>query len=207
MKKLIFFFTFLLSASLFSQDITGTWNGILDVPGMQLRMLVNISQSETGYTGTMDSPDQGAKDIPISDIVFTNNSLSFSVPAAGVTYKGTFENETIKGTFSQAGSSLPLNLSRGTGINRPQEPQAPFSYHSENVTFKNDKAGITLSGTLTLPKKEGNFPAVILISGSGPQNRDEEISGHKPFFGATIPPSLCPKSPISLLFISFLDLR
>ncbi len=181
MKKLILLLTILLSATVFSQDITGTWSGPLDVQGMQLRMLIKITQNETGYTGTLDSPDQGAKDIPVSDIVFKDNILTFAVPAAGVQYKGTLENETIKGTFSQGGTNLPLNFSRGTGVKRPQEPQPPFTYHSENVTFKNDKAGITLSGTLTLPKTEGNFPAVILISGSGPHNRDEEIAGHKPF--------------------------
>ncbi len=181
MKKIIILITFFITTSLFSQDITGTWNGLLDIQGIQLRLLINISQNETGYTATMDSPDQGAKDIPVSDIAFKDNILSFSVSVAGVQYKGTLENDIIKGTFSQRGINIPLDLSRGSGINRPQEPKAPFPYYSEEVTFKNEKAGITLAGTLTLPEKDGNFPAVILISGSGPQNRDEEILSHKPF--------------------------
>ncbi|KGO84323.1 hypothetical protein Q763_00835 [Flavobacterium beibuense F44-8] len=182
MKKLFTLIILMATTFAIAQDITGTWNGKLEFQGVQLRMVVNISQNEAGeYNGTMDSPDQGAKGIPLSNITFSNNSLAFSVPAAGVQYKGDFKDGNINGTFSQAGSSLPLNLSKGLGVNRPQEPKAPFPYQSEDITFKNEKDGITLAGTLTLPEKTGNYPAVILISGSGPSNRNEEIADHKPF--------------------------
>src|SRR5690606_29142835 len=182
MKKLFTLIILMATTFAIAQDITGTWNGKLEFQGVQLRMVVNISQNEAGeYNGTMDSPDQGAKGIPLSNITFSNNSLAFSVPAAGVQYKRDLKDGIITGTFSQAGTSLPLNLSKGLGVNRPQEPKAPFPYYSEDITFKNEKEGITLAGTLTLPEKTGNYPAVILISGSGPSNRNEEIADHKPF--------------------------
>lgn len=181
MKKILTLVTLFVATYMFSQDITGTWNGKLEFQGIQMRMLIHITQNDSGYTATMDSPDQGAKDIPVGNITFTDNILDFNIPAAGVQYKGTYKDDIIEGTFSQGGANIPLAFKRGTGIKRPQEPKEPFSYYTEDVTFKNEKAGINLSGTLTLPKKEGNFPAVILISGSGAQDRNEEISGHKPF--------------------------
>ena len=94
-----------------------------------------------------------------------------------------YKDNAFTGIFKQAGHAIPLDLLKGEpqAIKRPQEPAKPYSYYSEEVTFKNKEAGILLAGTLTLPKKEGNYPAVILISGSGPQNRDEELFGHKPF--------------------------
>lgn len=182
MKKLFTLIILMATTCAIAQDITGTWNGKLEFQGIQLRLVVNIAQNEAGvYSGTMDSPDQGAKGIPLGNINFTDNSLTFSVPAAGVQYKGNLKDGIITGTYSQAGTSLPLNLSKGLGVNRPQEPKVPFPYHSENITFKNEKAGITLAGTLTIPEKTGNYPAVILISGSGPSDRNEEIADHKPF--------------------------
>src|SRR6185436_2762106 len=84
----------------------------------------------------------------------------------------------------QGGQSFPLNLSKGKiaeTLLRPQEPIKPYSYYEEEVSFENKEASVRLAGTLTLPKKEGLFQVVILISGSGPQNRDEELMGHKPF--------------------------
>ena len=176
----------LFSASLFAQDITGKWHGSLVVPGAKLRLVVNISQGLNGYTATMDSPDEGSKGIPIDKVDFTANTLTFSIKAAGISYTGKYESGIIKGTFTQGNYILPLDLSRNEAsaapaLKRPQEPKAPFPYYTEDVTFKNEKAGITLGGTLSLPKKEGNYPIVILITGSGSQNRDEEILGHKPF--------------------------
>lgn len=185
MKKLFLLTLMLFSASLFAQDITGKWQGAITVPNGKLKLILNITTGAGGYTATMDSPDQGAKDIPVSKIGFADNTLTFSVTDAGISYKGTLENGIIKGTFNQGAYALPLDLSRGeiieTKSKRPQEPKAPFPYYTEEVTFKNEKAGITLGGTLTLPKKEGNYPVVILITGSGAQNRDEEIMEHKPF--------------------------
>jgi uncharacterized protein len=168
------------------QNITGQWNGILKVQGTQLRIVFNVSKAENGYTSTMDSPDQGAKGISVTSISFENATLKLVVSNLGIEYQGTLGNDNIiLGNFKQAGMSFPLNLSKGTTESakfvRPQEPKKPYPYYDEDVTFENTKAGIKLAGTLTLPKKEGLYPAVILISGSGPQNRNEELMGHKPF--------------------------
>ncbi|PZR19229.1 MAG: alpha/beta hydrolase [Flavobacterium psychrophilum] len=185
MKKSLLLLMMLFSASLFAQDITGKWQGNLVVPGGKLRLVLNIAAGVGGYTATMDSPDQGAKDMPIDKIAFTDNTLTFSIAAAGINYKGKLENGIIKGTFNQGTYALALDLSKGEIIEvkakRPQEPKAPFPYYMEDVTFKNEKAGITLGGTLTLPKKDGVYPVVILISGSGAQDRNSELMEHKPF--------------------------
>ncbi|QEE49492.1 alpha/beta fold hydrolase [Flavobacterium alkalisoli] len=185
MKKLITLITLCISSVLFAQDITGTWNGLLKVPGTTVRLVINITKTETGYSATMDSPDQGAKGIPVTTISFENNTLAFAIPAGKLEYKGTWENNIIKGTYKQNGYEIPLDLGRDEikieKPKRPQEPQPPYGYYTEDVTFKNENAGITLAGTLTLPKKEGNYPAVVLISGSGPQDRNSELLDHKPF--------------------------
>lgn len=179
----ILLITLLASLTLIAQDITGQWNGILNVQGTQLRLVFNVSKTETGYSSTMDSPDQGAKDIPVTTTTFENPTIKFTVANLGVEYSGDLKNNEIVGTFKQGGLELPLNLSREAPEEpkRPQEPSKPYPYYSEEVTFPNTKANISLAGTLTLPEKKGNFPVVILITGSGPQNRDEEILGHKPF--------------------------
>jgi pimeloyl-ACP methyl ester carboxylesterase len=185
MKNTIAFLLFLLSTTLLAQDITGAWNGLLSVPGTKMRITINITKSDKGYSGTMDSPDQNVKGIPVPVVLYENNILAFSIPDAGIDYRGNYDGNIFKGTFTQNNYPIPLDLGRDEikiqAPKRPQEPVKPYPYHSEDITFKNEKAGITLAGTLTLPKKEGNFPAVILISGSGPQNRDEELLGHKPF--------------------------
>ena len=176
----------LISTTINAQDITGSWNGILKIQGTQLRLIFNISKTEKGYTSTMDSPDQGAKGISVTSTKFENSVLEIKLTNIGITYEGTLNKEnTFVGTFKQSGLTFPLNLSKEKSkkekIVRPQEPSKPYPYYSEEVTFNNKADNITLSGTLTLPKKDGNFPAVILITGSGAQNRDEELMGHKPF--------------------------
>ena len=187
MKKLAFtIIAGLISLTFFGQEITGQWNGILKVPGAQLRLVFNIEKTANGISATMDSPDQGAKGIPVSNSSFENSVLKMAISQAQIEYEGTLgKDNIIVGNFKQAGQNFPLNLSKEKTEKeipiRPQEPKKPYSYHSEDIIFENKKAGITLAGTLTLPKQDGIFPAVILISGSGPQNRDEELMGHKPF--------------------------
>ncbi|MAU16123.1 MAG: alpha/beta hydrolase [Muricauda sp.] len=179
------FLTFLTTLTLTAQDITGQWNGVLKVQGTQLRVVFNVSKTDNSFVSTMDSPDQGAKGIPVTNTTFKDSTITFVVANAQIEYKGTLKDEVIVGVFKQMGREFPLNLSKKAiekePLKRPQEPIKPYPYHSEEVTFQNAKAGISLAGTLTWPKKEGVFPAVILISGSGPQNRDEEMMGHKPF--------------------------
>ena len=187
MKKILLFqFIVLLSLTAFAQDIIGTWNGILKVQSTQLRLAFNISKTDTGFSSTMDSPDQKATGIPITTTTYENNTLILAIPMASITYEGVLGNDGILlGTFKQGALEVPLNLSKGIVekeiIVRPQDPIKPYPYYTEDVTFENAKAGFTLAGTLTLPSKEGNFPVVVLITGSGPQNRNEELLGHKPF--------------------------
>ncbi len=168
------------------QDITGQWNGILKVQGMQLRLVFHIEKTDSGYSSTMDSPDQGVMGIPVTSVTFEQSTITLIIPSAKIAYDGVLgEDNIIVGTFRQAGQSFPLNLSKEIvekeKLVRPQEPVKPYPYYEEEITFRNEKAGIDLAGTLTLPKKDGVYPVVVLISGSGPQNRDEELLGHKPF--------------------------
>jgi fermentation-respiration switch protein FrsA (DUF1100 family) len=187
MKQLVVFISFLLTTfSASAQDITGQWNGLLDVQGAKLRLVFNITLGENGYQSTMDSPDQGVKGIPASSTTFEENTITISVEDIGLTYTGELASETsIIGTFKQGNVELPMDLSKEsieiTETCRPQEPIEPYPYYSEEVTFSNKKAKVELAGTLTLPDSTGKHPVVILISGSGPQNRDSELMGHKPF--------------------------
>jgi pimeloyl-ACP methyl ester carboxylesterase len=175
------------SLSLSAQGISGQWNGVLKVPGAQLKLVFHISETAEGYSSTMDSPDQGAFGIPVTATTFADSVLKLEMPNAGITYEGTLEGtDSIVGTFRQGGQSFPLILTTGAvekaEVVRPQEPVPPFPYDAEEVTFSNEQDGVELAGTLTLPRGDGVFPAVVLISGSGPQNRDEELFEHKPFW-------------------------
>ncbi|KOS06304.1 hypothetical protein AM493_09860 [Flavobacterium akiainvivens] len=186
MKKLLSLLLLLLAIASFSQDISGPWHGQLVLPGGKLRLSINLTKIDNGYTATMDSPDQNAIGIPVKMVLFEENILAFAIPDASIDYRGTFDGQGFKGTFAQNGHQLPLDLGREEikvqKAKRPQEPAKPYPYYEEEVTFTNPKDGITLAGTLTLPKQGGaNYPAVVLITGSGAQDRNEEIFGHKPF--------------------------
>lgn len=185
-KTAIILIAILTTLSIYGQDITGQWNGILKIQDTQLKIVFNIDKSDSSYSSTMDSPDQGAQGIPVTSISYENSILKLEISSAGIQYEGTLDKENIfVGTFKQAGQSFPLNLTKEKiekeKVIRPQEPIKPYPYYSEDIKFENTKDKIILAGTLTLPKKDGNFPTVILISGSGPQNRNEELVGHKPF--------------------------
>ena len=186
MKKITFIFIFGAISAVFSQEVRGTWNGILKVQGMQLGLVFHINKTDNGFSSTMDSPDQKAFGIPVTKTNFENSKLTIAIANAGIEYEGVLGTDGfIIGTFKQSGQSFPMNLSKEKVekeiIKRPQEPQKPYSYYTEEVIFANKLAKINLAGTLSLPAKEGVFPAVILITGSGAQNRDEELLGHKPF--------------------------
>lgn len=189
MKIISAFFTFLcLAVMVQAQSPVGDWEGTLEAPGLKLKIVFHVTAKGDQYSATMDSPDQGAMGIPVTETSFADNKLSFKIANLGASYEGQLDggSENIKGVFKQGPATIPLNLSKAVGEtakpDRPQEPQGPFPYKEEAVQYDNAKAaGVTLAGTLTLPKGDGPFPAVILISGSGPQNRDEELMGHKPF--------------------------
>ena len=173
------------SSSVSAQDISGTWHGKLTVPTGSLTIVFHINQAAQGtYVTTLDSPDQGANGIKTQTTSFNDSTLIIQIPVIHASYKGKLNSDnTINGTFTQ-GMPLPLNLKKGEASRpkRPQEPQPPFPYRSEEVTVRNERDGINLAGTLTLPEKGTKFPAVVMVTGSGAQNRDEEIMGHKPFF-------------------------
>lgn len=187
MKKYFTAFALLITVfNLKAQDITGRWNGVLKVPGMEMRVVINIEKNGDSYNSTMDSPDQQVKGIAITKTTFIPPKLMLEIATAKIEFEGELKGEVIEGTFKQSGQKFPLQLTRKEiavkQLNRPQEPKPPFSYYTEEVVFKNEKANIVLAGTLSLPSKDGNFPVVVLITGSGPQTRDEEVVGHKPFY-------------------------
>lgn len=185
--KTLFVFAAFLFASFFrAQTIEGSWKGELEFQGMKLPLILNIKKNGILYSSTMDSPKQGAKDIPVDKTDFVNSELSFEQKMLGATYKGKLANGKIEGTFSQNGMQLPLtfipNTGNGSALNRPQTPKPPFSYHTEDITLQNTIDRNTLAGTIAQPENfDKNKPILILITGSGTQNRDEELFEHKPF--------------------------
>jgi alpha-beta hydrolase superfamily lysophospholipase len=167
-------------------SITGSWLGKISTNGIDLRLVFNLKLNDKdSLTATADSPDQGAKDIPMGRVILNEEKLTIQAPVILGEYNGTISNDTtIIGTWTQRGSTFPVNLKKlktAFTVNRPQEPKPPFPYTTEDVTFENLKFNIKLAGTITIPAGTGPFPAVIMISGSGPSNRNEEIMGHKPF--------------------------
>jgi pimeloyl-ACP methyl ester carboxylesterase len=170
-----------------SADIAGTWAGTLDLGAAKLRRVVDFRKKDGGgYTGAMDSPDQGAFGLEIDEVTLDKAALKFAMKKIGGSYAGdvSADGKEIKGTWKQGPLSLPLVLRPGekaAPAKRSQEPKPPFPYKEEQVSYENKEAGIKIAGTLTLPKEGGPFAAVLLITGSGPQNRNEELLGHKPF--------------------------
>ena len=168
------------------KSLIGSWMGKMAVSALEMRIVFNISVvGQDSLVATLDSPDQGVKGIKLGKVTLTGTSINIQAPAMAADYTGTIKSDAlIEGTWTQSGQKFPVNLTKQTGeyvVNRPQEPIPPYPYLSEDVTFLNERAGIKLAGTLTLPKGDGPFPAVILITGSGGQNRNEELLGHKPF--------------------------
>jgi len=168
-------------------SIVGMWQGTLDVGGTKLRIVFHVAKTDNDkLASTLDSPDQGATGIPVSSTIVSGDSVTFTVASIGGSYIGRISGDksSIEGKWNQSGASFNLPLNRTTAaikINRPQEPKPPFPYKSEEVSYENTKENVKLAGTLTLPESGGPFPAVVMITGSGPQNRDEELFGHKFF--------------------------
>lgn len=169
------------------QAIEGIWEGKIEVFGTELTIVCHISVTPEGsLIATIDSPGQGVTGIPVEQITLKENNLSLQIPSIGGFFQGKANEDftLIEGAWQQLGTSFNLSLHRvekSKGIIRPQEPKKPYPYNEEEVKYENKVARITLAGTLTLPDGGGLFPAVILISGSGPQDRDEAIVGHRPF--------------------------
>ncbi len=168
-------------------DFAGNWMGTLDVGAAQLRLRFVVTGDEGALSVAVFSLDQGNAEIPNVSIAASGATITVSMPAAGASYEGTFsaEDGKITGTFTQAGADFPLVLERvseeETDVSRPQDPVEPYPYLAEDVTYPNPDGGHTMAGTFTRPADGGPFPAVILISGSGPQDRNEALMGHRPF--------------------------
>jgi pimeloyl-ACP methyl ester carboxylesterase len=173
-----------VSSTATAGGIEGIWQGTLQ--GV-LRLVVHIDRAPTGgLTGTMDSPDQGAKGLAIDTLVFAGDSLHFTMKLIGGQYAGrmTAGGDSLDGVWRQGGMALPLGMrhvEKAPETRRPQEPMRPFPYDTAGVMFENAQAGIKLAGTLTIPPGAGPFPCALLITGSGPEDRDETVFGHRPF--------------------------
>lgn len=179
MKKL--FFTLILACiglSATAQVIRRSWSGELETMGQKLPIVMNLVDGKC----TLDSPLQGAAGIPATVQLLTKDSIKISAESIGASYAARYVDGQLQGTFTQNGIKIPLNMKEisPTGPNRPQTPKGPFPYTTEEVTFQNAKAGATLAGTLTVPKG-GAKRVMIMVTGSGPENRDEEVAYHKPF--------------------------
>ncbi|MEX2316334.1 MAG: alpha/beta fold hydrolase [Pirellulales bacterium] len=170
-----------------SAKLEGAWQGTLQVGATPLRLVIRFSKNEAGaLVGKMDSVDQAVKDMPIDEIQLEDGRLRFVMKQIAGSYEGklTEDGTKFEGTWKQGPVGLPLALSRTdkpAELRRPQEPKKPYPYEERDVTYKNREGGEKIAGTLTLPRGDGPFPAVLLVSGSGPQDRDEAILGHRPF--------------------------
>lgn len=187
-KTIILLFALVTAFTATAQTIEGSWTGKLDVMGTQLNIVFNITKGDGGaFACTMDSPDQSVKGIPAEISVADGTKVKITVLAINATYEGELKDGLLKGTFSQGGMSFPLELKPGKlERNRPQTPKEPYPYKTEEVTFTNTADNATLCGTLTYPTgyetaKKSTVPVVIMVTGSGLQNRDEELFDHKPF--------------------------
>ncbi len=184
------------SAANQATSVEGTWSGEIEAPGMPLKIAVRLTRSGAdgeGWSGQIDIPQQRAKAITLDEVAVAPPNVSFRI--AGVPGEPTFrlalseDAQSMSGTLTQGGGTIRVSLRRGDTAAaaipappRPQTPAPPFPYLEEQVTFRNEGAGIELAGTLTRPRASGRVGAVLLITGSGQQDRDETVFGHKPFW-------------------------
>ncbi|HEY2155869.1 MAG TPA: alpha/beta fold hydrolase [Isosphaeraceae bacterium] len=168
--------------------ILGTWEGKIKVnAGIEIRLGLKAEKRPDGARVVgFASPDQGANFLPINAAALDGAKLSLESKAILAKYTGTLNDARteIVGEWKQPGGAFPLTLKKTDKLSEPkrqQTPRPPFSYKSEDVTYPNESAKITLGATLTIPEGKGPFPTALLITGSGAQDRDETILGHKPF--------------------------
>ena len=170
-------------------NLTGDWEGVLAVHGADLPLVLHLVEERGRLRVSLDSPEQGAFGLEVTDAEVQDGGFSFRVPSVGGRFRGKLHagHSEIRGIWRQGAFSLPITFRRldeaaGVGKRRlPQEPQLPLSYRAETLVFTSAAEGITLAGTLTLPAEPGIHPALVLVSGSGPQDRDSTLFGHKPF--------------------------
>ncbi|GAA3952813.1 alpha/beta fold hydrolase [Hymenobacter algoricola] len=171
---------------------TGTWHGVLEAPNGRLGVEFVIEQQTSGaYSGTMAVPQQRMTARPLTSVLVRTDSVYLVMSSLRGQFQGRLspDGQQLAGRWQQNGASLPLSLQRGPAPavavapipTRPQTPKAPFPYRSEEVSVRNAADQLTLAGTLTLPQGKGPFAAVVLVTGSGPQDRNETVFGHQPF--------------------------
>ena len=191
-KKIALLLIALSTLPVFAQPQTpnrllGSWSGKLNAGIMKLTLVLHLQQAEGALKVTLDSPDQGAKGILATSEFLSEDSIAVRIKMINATYRARLKDNTLVGTFTQNGFSIPLELTKGIPeVKRPQHPQPPFPYETEDVSFRNEADGATLAGTLTWPvgydkRSKRKSTVVLLVTGSGQQNRDEEIFEHKPF--------------------------
>lgn len=177
MRKILMILALMAVAAVTLKAQTGAWTGKLKVSGVELALIFNIGEE----SATLDVPDQGAKDIPVEVSRDAVGGITLNVPAINASFKGLWAGKVIAGTFTQHGMSFPMTLTPGAPVvRRPQTPVGPFPYTTEEVSFSNGDA--VLKGTLTMPADcDRKTPVLVMVTGSGLQNRDEELFSHKPF--------------------------
>lgn len=204
MKKIliIIVLTLLASLSTAAQVVTGDWYGKVTVAGNSLRLNIHITEQNGSYNGSLDSPDQNAYGIKASFVSFFMNILTMNV--GNINYTATLKEDRLVGTFKQGNIEAEMIMTHEPILGeeriviRPQTPKEPFPYLTEEVTFKGS-GNYKLAGTLTLPQgMKTDTPIVVMVSGSGPQDRDENIFDHKPF--AVIADALARKGIASLRY-------
>ena len=184
MSRLVLALCLTLCASAQTKSVEGNWQGALSAGALTLRIGLHISKDATGnLAAKLDSIDQSVMGIPVKTATLTGTRLTLDIPAMHGTFEGTLnaDGSEIAGTLTQI-AATPLTFKRVDKVDaltRPQEPKPPFPYDAVDVAYENH--GIKLAGTLTIPRGIGPFPAALMITGSGPENRDEAIFGHKPF--------------------------
>ncbi|MEM9408590.1 MAG: alpha/beta fold hydrolase [Acidobacteriota bacterium] len=173
----------LIAAPSIAQDLSGHWEGEIQTPGQPLLVMVDLTSSDDGWEGTIDIPAQGAKELPLENVIVEGDSATFTIAGApgSPTFEGKLQGSEIVGKFKQGPATLDFRLGRHAveRAKRPQEPEGPLPYDVREVTYEN--GDVTLAATITTPPGEGPFPAAVLITGSGAQDRDESLLGHKPF--------------------------
>ncbi len=167
--------------------VEGTWQGAFQNGNMRFRLQLHIAHDDAKkLTGALDSLDQGANGLPMSNLSEANGAVHFEIAIVSGVYQGTMNaaRNSIAGKWSQNQDSVALVFKRSddvVALRRPQNPAKPFPYREEEIQFSNAKGNAKLSGTLTIPAGSGPFPAALLVAGSGPQNRDESLAGHSPY--------------------------
>jgi len=169
-------------------DIDGAWLGTLHTGTLNLRVVFRISNTDEGLKATLDSPDQGLSGLQTSAVKRDGTTLRIEANNIGGVFEGTIsaDKHSIDGKWAQGGGTMalllkPLHSDAELEVKRPQNPVRPYPYRDEEVAYDNKEQNVTLAATLTIPQGKGPFPGVVLITGSGPQDRDEALLGHKPF--------------------------